>query len=261
MTHLSTSLRLLLGIEVLFITLAVTQRPLLSFADSATLSGAIQDRGIEKEIEQYIRNHPEVILESVQAFEVRRKEEAEQRAKTMLITRRNELVNDPRSPISGNLDGGISLVEFYDYRCGYCKRAASAVTQLQQEDRRVRVVYKDLPILGGASELAAKAALASRAQGKHQIFHETLLASDGDLTKERILEIAKNVGLDTKRLEADMDAPEWQAVIEHNRALARDIGITGTPGFIVGAEVSLGALDLQGLKELIERGLASQEDR
>jgi protein-disulfide isomerase len=144
-------------------------------------------------------------------------------------------------------------VEFYDYRCGYCKKAASAVTELQKIDPRVRVVYKDFPILGESSELAAKAALASQAQGKHQAFHEALLASHADMTKEAILKIAVGVGLDAKRLEADMANPKWQAVIAKNRALARELGISGTPGFIVGNELVPGMLDLNGLKELIAR--------
>ncbi|MDH5642130.1 MAG: DsbA family protein, partial [Nitrospira sp.] len=145
------------------------------------------------------------------------------------------------------------VVEFYDYRCGYCKKAASAVTALQKEDPRVRVVYKDFPILGEPSELAAKAALASQAQGKHQAFHEALFASHADMTKEEILKIAAGVGLDTARLEADMANPEWQAIIEKNRVLAHELGISGTPGFIVGHELVPGALDLNGLKELIAR--------
>ncbi|MBH0180363.1 MAG: DsbA family protein, partial [Nitrospira sp.] len=139
----------------------------------------------------------------------------------------------------------ITVVEFYDYRCGYCKKAASAVTELQQVDPRVRVVYKDFPILGEPSELAAKAALASQAQGKHQVFHEALFASHAEMTK--------GVGLDAKRLEADMANPQWQAAIEKNRAFAQELGISGTPAFIVGTELVPGALDLSGLKELIAR--------
>jgi protein-disulfide isomerase len=204
-------------------------------------------------IEQYIRSHPEVIEQSLQALEAKRQEEEKQRAKTAIGTRQNDLLHDPTSPVSGNPAGDVTIVEFFDYRCGYCKRAAGAVTQLQKEDARVRIVYKDFPILGEASELAAKAALASRAQGKHQAFHEALFATKGDITKDTILTVAGEVGLDAKRLETDMANPEWQAVIDRNRALARDLGINGTPGFIVGTELQPGALDLNGLKELVAR--------
>jgi protein-disulfide isomerase len=204
-------------------------------------------------IERYIRAHPEVIEQSLQAMEAKREAELKERQKVALRTKQDELLHDPLSPVSGNPKGEITLVEFYDYRCGFCKHAASAVTELQKVDPRVRVVYKDFPILGEPSELAAKAALASQAQGKHQAFHEALLASHSDMTKESILKIAAKVGLDTKRLQADMANPKWQAVIAKNRALARELGIAGTPGFIVGNELVPGALDLNGLKTLIAR--------
>lgn len=210
-------------------------------------------QSMDQVIEHYIKTHPEVIEQSLQALEAKREAEERARQKAALSKHQQELLNDPASPVSGNASGDITVVEFFDYRCGYCKKAATAVTQLQREDRRVRVVYKDLPILGEASELAAKAALASKAQGKHQAFHEALLASKGDMTKESILTTAREVGLDTKRLERDMENPEWQKVIETNRTLARSLGITGTPGFIVGTELVPGALDLNGLKELVVR--------
>ena len=127
------------------------------------------------------------------------------------------------------------------------------MAQLQKEEPRVRVVYKDFPILGEASELATKAALASHAQGKHQAFHEALLATKNEITKDEILRIAGEVGLNAKKLETDMANPEWQTIIDRNRALAKDLGISGTPGFIVGTELVPGALDVTGLKELIAR--------
>jgi protein-disulfide isomerase len=222
-------------------------------AEPTASSDSTNQQVIEHMIEQYIRSHPEVIEQSLQALEAKRQEEEKQRAKTAIATRQNDLLHDPTSPVSGNPAGDVTVVEFFDYRCGFCKRAAGAVAQLQKDDARVRVVYKDFPILGETSELAAKAALASRAQGKHQAFHEALLASKGDMTKDTILTVAGEVGLDAKRLEADMINPEWQIVIERNRALAKDLGINGTPGFIVGTELQPGALDLNGLKELVAR--------
>ncbi len=210
----------------------------------ATMDGAI---------ERYIKTHPEVIEQSLQALEAKREAEEKARQKVALAQRQGDLLNDPASPVSGNPKGKLTLVEFFDYRCGYCKRAAGAVTQLQKDDPQVRVVYKDFPILGEASELAAKAALASRAQGKHQAFHEALLASKNELTRDELLRIAVDVGLEAARLDADMASPEWQTIIERNRSLAKDLGITGTPAFIVGTEFAPGALDLKGLKDLLAR--------
>lgn len=234
-------------------TLLFAQASLTGSATAAELDSAAR-QSMEQVIEQYIRAHPEVIEQSLQALEAKREAEEKAKQKVALGAHQAELLNDPTSPVSGNLSGDITLVEFFDYRCGYCKRAAGAVTQLQQEDPRVRVIYKDFPILGEASELAAKAALASKAQGKHQVFHEAMLAFKGDLTKESLLNLAGEVGLDTTKLEADMRNPEWQSVIDRNRALARTLGISGTPGFIVGTELVPGALDVNGLKELIARG-------
>lgn len=241
------------------VVLGVCATLVICVAGGATMAGETQSVPTPSQdltdaaIERYIRSHPEVIMESLQAMKAKREAELRERQKVALVAKQNELLHDPTSPVSGNLNGEITVVEFYDYRCGYCKKAASAVTELQREDPRVRVVYKDFPILGEPSELAAKAALASQAQGKHQVFHEALFASHADMTKEDILKIAAGVGLDATRLEADMANPEWQAVIEKNRTLAHELGISGTPGFIVGTELVPGALDLNGLKELIAR--------
>ena len=236
-----------------FLTMFLFALPSLSCAEPADSTDPALTQIMEQTIERYIRTHPEVIEQSLQALEARRQEDERQHSKLALVTRQNDLLQDPSSPVSGNPAGEVTLVEFFDYRCGYCKRVAGAVAQLQKDDRRVKVVYKDLPILGDASELAAKAALASKAQGKHQAFHEALLAANGDITKDSILAIAGEVGLDATRLEIDMANPEWQTVIDRNRALARDLGINGTPGFIVGTELVPGALDINGLKELIAR--------
>jgi len=221
-------------------------------AETKSVSVTSQD-ATDAAIERYIRTHPEVIEQSLQALGAKREAELRDQQKAALAKRQQDLLHDPTSPVSGNPKGEITLVEFYDYRCGFCKRAAPAVTELQKVDPRVKVVYKDFPILGEPSELAAKAALASQAQGKHQAFHEALLASHADMTKDEILKIAVGVGLNAKRLEADMADPKWQAVINKNRALAQELGISGTPGFIVGNELVPGALDLNGLKELIAR--------
>ena len=226
----------------------------VSVSASETTSASVPSQDLtDAVIERYIRTHPEVIMQSLQALRVKQEAEQRERHKAALAARQDELLHDPASPVSGNPKGEITVIEFYDYRCGYCRKAAPAVTELQKQDSRVRVVYKDFPILGEPSELAAKAALASQVQGKHQAFHEALFASHADMTKDEILKIAAGVGLDATRLEADMANPEWEAVIEKNRTLAHELGISGTPGFIVGTELVPGALDLNGLKELIAR--------
>ena len=210
-------------------------------------------RAVEQVVEQYLRSHPEVIEQTLQALQAKRQAEERERVRKVIATRQADLLNDPNSPVSGNLGGDVTVVEFFDYRCGYCKRVAGTVTQLQQDDLNVRVVYKDFPILGEASVFAARAALASNAQGKHVVFHEALLASEEELTPETVFVIAKTIGLDTEKLQADMQSPAIQQIIDRNRKLARELGINGTPGFIIGTELVPGALELQDLKNLIKQ--------
>lgn len=210
-------------------------------------------QSVEQVIETYIRSHPELIEQAQQALEAKRQEEEKVRVKEAIATHRSELLHDPASPVSGDPAGEVTVIEFFDYRCGFCQRVAGSVTQLQKDDARVRIVYKDFPILGAASVQAAKAALASRSQGHHQAFHEALFTAKGELTNEQILQIAKDVGLDAHKLAADMENPEWLAIIERNRALASDLGITGTPAFVVGMELVPGAVDLTTLKDLVAR--------
>ena len=228
--------------------------PVLTNAESPTAppDPAFQ-QAVEQVVEQYIRAHPEIIEQTLQALQVKREAEERERVRNLIATKQAELLNDPNSPVSGNLDGDVTVVEFFDYRCGYCKRVAGAVSQLQIDDPNVRVVYKDFPILGEASELAARAALASKTQGKHLAFHEALLASKSELTQETVFAIAKQVGLDPDQLNKDMQNPTIRTIIEHNRALARELGINGTPGFIVGNELVPGALDLKDLQNLVRQ--------
>jgi protein-disulfide isomerase len=208
---------------------------------------------LDQAIEQYIRSHPEVIEQAMQSLEGKRQRGEKLRIKQAIATHQEELLRDPASPVSGNVNGDVTVIEFFDYRCGYCKRVASAVTQLQKDEPGVRVVYKDFPILGEVSVFGARAALAAREQGKHQAFHEAMLASENELTQEEVLAIAQRVGLDVKKLESDLQAPEWQAAIDRNHALAKLLGISGTPGFVVGSEVYPGALELPGLKALVKQ--------
>jgi protein-disulfide isomerase len=212
--------------------------------------------GVEEMIRQYILTHPEVLMESLRAFQERQQAQERERTAAALVARAAELLQDPATPVGGNPQGDVTVVEFFDYRCGYCQRMAATLTQLLAEDRNVRLVYKELPILGPESVLAARAALAARAQGKYLPFHGALLAAGGPLTLEEILKVARTIPLDTEKLQADMQAPEIQEALQRNRALAQQLGIRGTPAFIVGAELVPGALELPRLKELVAKARA-----
>lgn len=211
---------------------------------------------VEEIVRDYLRRHPEVVIEAIQAFEERRRAEARERASRVVAERRDALVRDPASPAAGNPQGDVTVVQFFDYQCRYCKSVAGAVRTLLAEDRSVRLVYKELPVLGPDSTVAAQAALAANAQGRYVAFHDALMALEGRPTLEAIRRVARQVGLDAARLEREMKAPAIQAALRANQALAREIGITGTPAFVIGAEVVPGAVPLERLRELVARARA-----
>jgi protein-disulfide isomerase len=208
---------------------------------------------IEGIVRDYIMTHPEVIEESLEKLGERRQAEAKQRGRDAVAAHQDEIFHDPDSPVHGNPGGDVTVVEFFDYRCRYCRAVAGVVTQLLKDDPNVRLVYKDFPVLGDASVLASKSALASRAQGKYAAFHEALMGVKGELTEAIIMELAAKVGLDTTRLATEMQAPDIAAVIEKNRALAKTLGLTGTPAFVVGPELAPGAMELSEMKDLVAK--------
>lgn len=225
----------------------------LTAAEAALTDDPAWRKSIEKVIDDYIHAKPEVIEQALQALEKKREAEEQERVKAAIVAKQDELLRDPGSPVSGNPAGDVTVVEFFDYRCGYCKRVSGTVALLQKDDSRVRVVYKDLPILGDESVFAAKAALAARAQGKHHALHEALLSAKNDLTSAQILKIASQVGLNVKKLASDMKNSELDGIIDRNRTLAKELGISGTPAFVIGNEIVPGGLELEALKEVVAR--------
>ena len=223
----------------------------LSAAPAAAAGPPPAPAGLEEAIRQYILDHPEVILESMRRYQVRRQEEARQQAAAAVRARQEELLRDPASPTGGNPQGDVTVVEFFDYRCGHCRRAAPLLRQLLAEDGGVRVVYKELPVLGPESAVAAQAALAAHLQGKYGAMHDALMTAEGPLTQAAILVAAAAVGLNADRLRADMRGPAVQEALDRNAALAAALGVEGTPAFVVGAELVPGAPTLEELRRLI----------
>ncbi len=151
-----------------------------------------------------------------------------------------ELLYDPGTPVLGNPDGNVSIVEFFDYQCAYCKAAETRLRKLAKEDGNIRLVIKDFPILSPESRVAARAALASRKQGKYEAFHHAMMDHRGQLQTETIFNIAKSVGLNIDQLRKDMDAPEIADQIISNFNLARSLKVSVTPGFFVDTRVLSG---------------------
>jgi len=222
-------------------------------ARSGEAPDATRRQEIESVVREYLRAHPEVVLEALQEME--RREQARQQTQRAEAIRAHltQLTQDPGSPVAGNPQGRVTIVEFFDYQCGYCKRQEAEIKALLQADPDIRLVYKDLPILGPASVFAARAALAAQTQGKHEALHAALMAASQPLTDQEVLRIAAQVGLDTAKLEKDMAAPSVSQALDRNFQLQRALNIQGTPALIVGTELIPGAASLESLKALVAR--------
>lgn len=204
-----------------------------------------------KSIRAYLMANPEVLVEAMQELE--RKQDTQRDAVAVKAIGQNEaeLFRDPDSPTGGNPAGDVTIVEFNDYQCPYCKRAYQAVKSVTSADSKIKIVYKDLPILGEPSRIAALAALASMKQGKHQALHNALMEFNGKLDREKILQTAASVGIDVAQLEKDMEDPKLKQIIDRNMALAAALGVRGTPAFVIGKQFVPGAVDADSLKALI----------
>ena len=220
-------------------------------ATSLDMSGPSDKVALGKSIRAYLLANPEVLVEAMQELERKQDSQRDTTAQKAMQQHDSELLRDPESPIDGNPDGDVTIVEFSDYQCPYCKRAHQAVKSVAAADGKVRIVRKDLPILGEPSRIAAFAALASRSQGKHSAFHNALMEYNGKLDRDRIMEIAGSVGLDVPKLQQDMEDPKLKQIIERNSALAAALGVRGTPAFVIGKQFVPGAVDADALKQLI----------
>ena len=220
---------------------------------------ALQKKEMEKIIGDYIRAHPEIILESVRAMQERERANEKQRGLNNLVTYRELILNDPTSPIGGNPKGDVTVVEFFDYRCGFCKRVFPDILTLMESDKNVRYVYKEYPILGPDSVTASKAALAAWNvdKTKYNAFHKTMMGSKGALSPDRVMKFAAKVGYDVNALKKAMRDPRIESLIEKNFKLAKALDINGTPAFIIGDQVIRGAVDLATLKLLVSKARGS----
>ena len=205
----------------------------------------------EQRVREYLLKNPEVIMEALQVLQQRQHTAEAENLKRTIAERSEEILNDPGAPVGGNPEGAITLVQFFDYNCPYCRRVAPTMLELAEADPDLRLVYKEFPILGPGSQFAARAALASRRQGKYVPFHNALMRATEQVTEDTVMTAARDVGLDIEQLRADMQAPAIQEAIARNLQLAQALGITGTPSFIIGDRVVPGAVDLGTLQGLI----------
>ena len=217
----------------------------------AASTGDLPVEAIRQIIRDYLIEHPEVLIEAQQALQAKRDAEQVEKSQQAIQRLRDDIFSDPEAPVAGNPDGAIALVEFFDYRCGYCRRVKPTLEALLAENDDIRLVYKEFPILGPESTTAARAALASRAQGLYEPFHWALLESEGSFDLDHILAVARSVGLDDERLARDMEEPALDTLIERNAVLANALGVRGTLAFVIGDRMIRGALPLEQFRAAI----------
>ena len=211
-----------------------------------------QKQEIGEIVRQYLLDNPEVLLEVSRELESRQQAEEDKKRETAVVAQADELYRQADDPVAGNPDGDVTLVEFFDYNCGWCKRGMPEVLALVESDKNLRLVLKEFPIFGGDSDYAAMAALASRAQGKYWDFHLALFSHEGKLTAANVDEIAKDIGIDVDRMKADMKSPEIAAILKRNHELAQSRAINGTPAFVIDKTVVPGYLPKDGLMAAIK---------
>lgn len=212
---------------------------------------------IQKIIRDYLLANPDV-LEEVSAELSKRQAVAESAKQVAAVRKHAETIfRSPRNVVVGNRDGDVNFVEYYDYNCGYCKRAMLDMMELMKADPKIRVVLKEFPVLGPGSVEAAQVGIAVRMQDptgkKYLDFHQKLLNSRGQIDKARAVAAAKEAGADIARLEKDMASPEIKATLEENFKAAEDMGLNGTPSYVIGEQVIVGAVGLDQLKEKVAR--------
>jgi protein-disulfide isomerase len=220
-----------------------------------------QKSAIESILHDYYLNHPDAFIEAIRKAQSTIRAGGDPSARATVEQKHNELMSDARDPVAGNPEGDVTVVEFFDYRCPYCKRSQPDITALLSADPHVRIVYKDLPVLGQDSVFAARAALAAARQGGYQRLHDAMLEAPGKLTNEAVITLAEAQGLNKDRLLQDMASPEIAANLARNAELAHALGINGTPSFVVGTLLVPGAIEPSGLRKLVTAQRDSQSNK
>jgi protein-disulfide isomerase len=214
---------------------------------------AAQKEAIRAIMKEYLLEQPEILREAITELNRRHEVAAEGERKKVLSSLYKE-----ETPYSTG-EGNITLVEFFDYNCGYCRKAFNEIVGLTKEEKDLRVVFVEFPILSEDSRVASQAAIASVKQDKYWEFHSALMAHKGPITSEAVFKIAGDVGLDVEKLKTDMQAPEVDAEIEKNLQLGTAMGIQGTPAFFVGDEAIPGAPEQ--LKSILKKEVANIREK
>ena len=210
------------------------------------------DERVRELVLDTIRNNPKIVVEALELLQERSEADKVAQARETLAKERARLESDPNAPVLGNPDGDVTVVEFFDYNCPYCKRVADEVKGLIEQDDGVRLVYREWPILGEGSLFAARAALAAREQDAYEPMHWALMSLPR-AEEESVLQAAADLGLDLDKLREDMKSPAIEEHIRTSFELTEGLGFSGTPAFVIGEELIPGLVPLDALQESVDR--------
>ena len=212
---------------------------------------ALQKNDIRNTVREYLLNNPEVIVEALEALQTQQQNSQQQQNNGAIAANMEQLVGSRRDPFIGNPDASVTIVEFFDYQCPYCKRMAPELAKIVAEDPDVKIIFKEFPVFGRESILAARAALASAKQGKYREFHMAIMGLRGAPSENAIFRVASRLGMDMDRLRRDMQSPSIETQIQTNLQLARAVGVRGTPAYVIGDQLVPGAMSLDQMRQLI----------
>ena len=242
--------KVLLGVVALSM-LGITAVSAATTKVNAAVFSAEQKTAIEQIVKKYLIANPEIIRESIENLQKKQQEEMQKQAKVSLEKNKDLLFKDVNAPFEGKADASVVVVEFFDYQCGYCRKVYADVKKLLENDKDVKVIYREMPIMGELSIVASKAALAANMQGKYAELHNAFMEAKEHFNEEKIYEMAKNVGLDVEKLKTDMQSKQVQDEIMLSQKLFTDMGLRGTPAFVIGNEIIPGAIDYDSMQGLI----------
>ena len=238
-----------------FLTGLALAASLASVMPAAHADEQMNRSAVEAIVKDYLMKHPEVITDAITAMQAKQEADAADRQKKSVAENEDAILNAPQNAVLGNPKGDVTLVEFFDYNCGYCKRGLGDMVKLLKTDKNLKVVLRDYPILTPGSIEAANVALAVKNQiqgDKFFAFHQELLGTRGAVGKDRALEVAQSAGVDMNKLQADMQAPALRKDLASNLQLGETLGINGTPSYVIGNEIVPGAVGYDALKDKID---------
>jgi protein-disulfide isomerase len=222
-----------------------------SAPDGASPFSERERDAIDRQVREYLLENPEIIMQAVQILRERQEQQAQDARRQGVKQHAEALRESGPLPVLGNPDGDVTIVEFFDYRCPYCRQVANLAVETAKADGNVRVVYKEYPILGPESEFASRAAIAAAMQGRYAEFHKALMNDVQTVNQDSVMRLAEMMDLDVAQLKEDMRSDEVSETIQRTRQLGQQLQINGTPAFIVGTEVAPGAISRDQLEEMI----------